>query len=341
MKICPITYEEITASSSGRYSTRGLHQLSAALKILNDFPYTAEEQRQEAEARSSKLSIQGMQPKLSAALNIKVGIFEVVDRGGRYILKPQVERYKHLPENEDLTMHLASTVGIEVPSHGLIYSKDGTLTYFVRRFDRKGQKDKRHVEDFAQLSGANRSTKYNSSMERVAEIVGQFCTFPAIEKLKLFKRTIFSFLVGNEDMHLKNFSLIVRDEKIELSPAYDLVNSTLVLKNPKEELALPVHGKKRNITRNELIEYYALERLHIAIGARDAALKEFQLSLVTWKDLIGRSFLPKAEQKQYMEIVNERASRLGLVASSSMKSVSMKRVSMKSGGLTHSGQSKK
>ena len=151
-----------------------------------------------------------MQPKLSAALNVRDGVFEVVDLGGRYILKPQVERYKHLPENEDVTMRLAATVGIEIPLHGLVYSKDGSLTYFIRRYDRKGQKDKVHVEDFAQLSGASRDTKYDSSMERVADIVEKFCTFPAIEKLKLFKRTVFSFLVGNEDMHLKNFSLIVR-----------------------------------------------------------------------------------------------------------------------------------
>src|SRR5689334_16655988 len=99
MRTCPITYQEI--NSSERYSKRGLQSLSPALKSLIDFPYTAEEQRKEAEARSSKLSIQGIQPKLSVALNVKREMFEVVDLGGRYILKPQVERYKHLPENED------------------------------------------------------------------------------------------------------------------------------------------------------------------------------------------------------------------------------------------------
>lgn len=310
MKVCPITYEEIDESQT--YSVKGLRQLSTALHSLRNFPYTAEEQRQEAEARSSKLSIQGIQSKLSAAINVKDAVFEVVDCGGRYILKPQSERYKHLPENEDLTMRLAATTGIEVPHHGLIYSKDESLTYFIRRFDRKGQKDKLHVEDFAQLSGASRNTKYASSMERVADIIGEHCTFPAIEKLQLFKRTLCSFLVGNEDMHLKNFSIIVRNDKVELSPAYDLVNSTLVLSAPKEELALPLQGKKKNITRNDLVKYFAIERLGIAERVCIATLEEFRACLPKWKALISRSFLPQRDQKRYYDIVQERATRLDL-----------------------------
>jgi serine/threonine-protein kinase HipA len=310
VSICLITYEEI--GHNHKYSPRGLRLLSPALTTLKDFPYTAAEQRQEAEARASKLSIQGVQPKLSAALNVKNTVFDIVDRGGRYILKPQVERYTHLPENEDLTMRLAAIAGIEVPLHGLLASKDGSLTYFIRRFDRKGQKDKLHVEDFAQLSGASRDTKYNSSMERVADVISQYCTFPAIEKVKLFKRTLFSFLVGNEDMHLKNFSIIVRDDKVELAPGYDLVNSTLVLTAPKEELALPLHGKKRNITRKDLIQYFAIERLGISERACMAIVDECKACVPKWESLIHRSFLPEKDQKRYLDIVQERSARINL-----------------------------
>lgn len=311
MNICPITYEEI--SKGLLYSKKGLHLLSPTLATLRNFPYTAEEQRREAEALSSKLSIQGMQPKLSATLNVKNAVFEIVTQNGRYILKPQVDRYKHLPENEDLTMRLATLAGIEVPRHGLVYSKDKTLTYFIRRFDRKGQKTKVHVEDFAQLSGATRYTKYNSSMERVSEIITRYCTFPAIEKLKLFRRTLFSFLIGNEDMHLKNFSMIVRDDKIEISPAYDLVNSTLVLANPKEELALPLKGKKKNLTRNDLIKYFALEYLDISERACAGVLEAFRQCVPKWEVLTFRSFLPPKDQKRYWCIVQERAARLDLM----------------------------
>jgi serine/threonine-protein kinase HipA len=235
-----------------------------------------------------------------------------VDQGGRYILKPQVEAYLNLPENEDLSMRLASLVGIETPLHGLIYSKDGTYTYFIRRFDRKGQKQKIHVEDFAQLSDKDRDTKYDSTLEKVAKIIEDFCTFPKSDHLKLFERTLFSFLIGNEDHHLKNFSLIVRDDKVELSPAYDLVNSTLALGNAHEELALPIRGKKSKINREDLVDYFAIERLHLPNAACIATLKKFSSKLPEWEELIHRSFLPQQSKIQYLDLIRERAKRMGL-----------------------------
>ena len=92
-----------------------------------------------------------MQPKLSARLNVKEQQFDLCDRDGRYILNPQIAEYREVPENEDLTMRLASLAGIEVPLHGLLYGRNKELTCFIRRFDRKGRKSKIHVEDFAQL----------------------------------------------------------------------------------------------------------------------------------------------------------------------------------------------
>jgi serine/threonine-protein kinase HipA len=310
LKICPITYEEIPART--KYSERGLRSLSPSLKRLNDLPYSAEEQRREAEAHAGKLSIQGVQPKLSAVLNVKNSSFDLIDKGGRYILKPQVERFKQLPENEDLTMRLAAIVGIEAPRHGLVYSRDGSLTYFIRRFDRKGQKDKVHVEDFAQLSGASRDTKYDSSMERVAEVLEELCTFPAVEKLKLYQRTVFSFLIGNEDLHLKNFSLIVRDDKVELSPAYDLVNSTIVLASPTVELALPVRGRRNKLKRSDLVDYFGMERLKLTSSVCEAFLVQLRSALPAWDSLIERSFLSPDARKRYREVIKDRAGRLAV-----------------------------
>ena len=157
MNYCPITY---APCGDNRYSEAGLRLLSPGLKFLKDLEYTAEEQRIEAYNRASKMSIQGVQPKLSAKLNIKEGKFDIVDKGGRYILKPQHHLYPEMPENEDLTMRLAGEIGLEIPFHGLIWSKDNSLTYFIKRFDRKGQNDKVPVEDFAQLAGLSRDTKY-------------------------------------------------------------------------------------------------------------------------------------------------------------------------------------
>lgn len=129
---------------------------------------------------------------------------------------------------------------------------------------------------------------------------------------KLFDRTLFSFLVGNEDMHLKNFSLITRNAKVELSPAYDLVNTTVALANAQEELALPLNGKKRNIRKNDLVVYFAGERLSLLARAIDDRLKVFKRAVPEWLELVGRSFLPPETQARFKEIVTERALRLEL-----------------------------
>ena len=232
MNRCPITYEPC---GEQKYSARGLKQLSAKLTELHDFPYDKSEQIKEAIARASKMSIQGVQPKLSVKLDVKNSIFEIVDVGGMFIIKPQNDWYAQLPENEDLTMRLAAMIGIETPLHGMVYSKDGSKSYFIKRFDRLPKKKKVAVEDFAQLTGNTRETKYSSSMEKIAIVLDEFCTFPLIEKQKLFKITLFNYLCGNEDMHLKNFSLIRRNGKVELSPAYDLLNATIAMPNPQEQ----------------------------------------------------------------------------------------------------------
>jgi serine/threonine-protein kinase HipA len=191
MNRCPITYEPC---GELLYSEKGLKLLSPVLKSLSLLNFSAEELRAEAMIRATKMSIQGVQPKLSAVLNIKHGCFDIVDKNGRFILKPQHHIFPELPQNEDLTMRMASIAGIEVPLHGMVYSKDHSLTYFIRRFDRKGQKDKIAVEDFAQLAGLSRDTKYNYTMEKLVKLIDGFCTFPAVEKAKLFKRVIFNFL---------------------------------------------------------------------------------------------------------------------------------------------------
>lgn len=312
MRRCPITYRELESSDVDRYSRAGLRQLSPSLTRLEDLPYSAEEQRREAAARATKMSIQGAQPKLSARLAVQDGRFVFVDRGGRWILKPQNPPFEHVPENEDLTMRLARVAGIEVPTHGLVPSRDGTWTYFIRRFDRTGKSGKLALEDFAQLTGKTRETKYDSSMERVAAVLDEYTTFPAVQKLELLKRSLFCFLTGNEDMHLKNFSLIVRRGLVELAPAYDFLNSTIVLPAAQEELALPLHGKKRNLTRNDWLQYYARQRLELEPGAVEYVLGLLADACPAWERMIGESFLPEEAQASYGAVLEERRDRLGV-----------------------------
>jgi serine/threonine-protein kinase HipA len=281
------------------------------LTSLAPLEFTAEQQRQEAIRRAGKMSIQGLQLKLSAVLRITQGRFEIVDRGGQYILKPQSLDFPELPENEDLTMRMAAAAEIEVPVHGLLRSADGSFTYFIKRFDRDGR-ERLPLEDFAQLSGESRETKYDSSMEKVAEVIERFCTFPAIERVKLLERTVFSFLVGNEDMHLKNFSLITRNQKVELAPAYDFLNSTIALKNPREEMALPLRGKKSQLTRNDFLNYFARERLQINERVLSDVLSRFAKAMPLWRELLDQSFLSEEAKQKFSAILNQRGDRMGL-----------------------------
>ncbi len=309
MNRCPITYQPC---GEDLYSREGLKKLSASLNELLPLNYTAAELRSEAMIRASKMSIQGVQPKLSALLNIKEHRFDMVDMGGRFILKPPHHLFPELPQNEDLTMRLASTIGIDVPLHGLIYAKDNSLTYFIKRFDRKGQKDKIHTEDFAQLAGLSRNTKYNYTMEKLVRIIDEYCTFPAIEKARLFKLVLFNFLVGNEDMHLKNYSIIFQHGKVELSPAYDLLNSTIVLKGDIEEIALSLKGKKRNLNRAMLIDYFGKERCGLTEKIITKTLYAINDALPSWFSLIDISFLSDGMKEKYQLLVKGRAKILAL-----------------------------
>ncbi|MBU2445229.1 MAG: HipA domain-containing protein [Bacteroidetes bacterium] len=309
MNICPITYQ---LCGDAKYSNKGLKLLSRNLAHLNDLSLTQEEQLREAAVRADKMSIQGVQPKLSAKLNVKEEIFDIVDRGGEYILKPQNSFYPELPENESLTMKLAELIDIEVPVRGMVYSSDGKFTYFIKRFDRYGKNKKRSVEDFAQLAGKSRDTKYDYSMEKLVNIIDTFCTFPAIEKVKLFRFTVFNFLIGNEDMHLKNFSLITRDNKVGLSPAYDLLNTTIIVSNALEEIALPLAGKKRNLNLKILIDYFGKERLNLNYKIISQVLDKIKSAFDDWEKMITNSFLSSPVREKYFELVKARREIIGL-----------------------------
>jgi serine/threonine-protein kinase HipA len=306
MNRCPITYN---LCGDQKYSTEGLRLLSPRLENLRDFPYGKDEQLELALQYADKLSFSGVQKKLNAHLSLSHQTFEIVAKGGNYIIKPQSPDYKELPENEDLTMKLASCVGIITPPHGLIYCNDGSLSYFIKRFDRKGKGEKIAVEDLAQIAGASRETKYTFSMERIIPLIDQYCTFPAVEKKKLFVLTLFCFLVGNEDLHLKNLSFIHPGSVTEFSPAYDLVNSSIVLKT-KEELALPLRGKKSQFTYDDLVNYFGKQRLNIPEEVIDEVLSRLAHAFDTWLQLIQNSFLSEGKKKAYLTLLTERRARL-------------------------------
>ena len=219
---------------------------------------------------------------------------------GDYILKPPSKEYPCLPENEDLTMHLAESVGIRTATHSLIRLSSGELAYITRRFDRhKGQKIA--VEDFCQLTETLTEHKYRGSVEKIGKLVRQFTTNKGYEQQRLFEVILFCYLTGNTDMHLKNYSLIENPlGQYELSPAYDLLSTLLVLPD-EEESALTINGKKNRLKRTDFDSL--AKALQINEKTVGAIYQRFAKALPTWQQWIERSFLSATMKEQYIHLL--------------------------------------
>lgn len=255
-----------------------------------------------AEFINKRIAITGVQPKVSLTIENagkKNARLTIVGLWGEFILKPQHEEITYMPETEDLTMHMASLFGIEVCEHILMRATDGNLAYIAKRFDRQKGK-KIHMEDFCQLSEFLTENKYKGSYEKAGKLILKYCTNSGFDALKYFELLLFSYLSGNNDMHLKNFSLLETEEAILFSPAYDLINVNLVFPQDKEELALTLSGKKSNI---RLMNFEALGKLlEIPEKVLQNSYKKFTASNEQVHDLIMASFLPEEYKQSYWDI---------------------------------------
>jgi len=260
---------------------------------------------------SKSKAVTGVQPKLS--LNLEKSKNEpsrltLVGLHGDYILKPPSFEFKELPQNEDVTMHLAEQVKIKTAQHGLVRLKSGELAYITKRFDRnKGEKIA--VEDFCQLSENLTEHKYRGSIEKVGKVAQSFTTNNGFEAQRLFELVLFCFLTGNADMHLKNFSLIENSfGEYEFSPAYDLLNTSLVMPEDKEESALMINGKKSKLNRTD---FNALANsLKINEKSLDAIFHRFNEILPTWITWIEQSFLSDSLKEEFIKSVSKKHNRL-------------------------------
>lgn len=204
---------------------------------------------------AGKMSISGVQEKVSLKLSEDRSQLEVAPSNGRYILKPEPSRFAFVPQNEHLTMSLARLVGIEVPPFGLFELADGVVAYLIKRFDRGDDGTKLPIEDFCQLAGKPLRDKYEGSGELCVRILRQFASEPLIEIRKLFKMLLFSWCVANGDQHLKNFSLFTHAGGMRrLAPAYDLICTRLPIPSDRS-LALSIGGKKSNLSRTLWLEF--------------------------------------------------------------------------------------
>ena len=250
---------------------------------------------------NKSIALTGVQPKLSVTLEKgKEGNrLTIVGLWGEYILKPQHDGYPQMPETEDLTMHIASVFKIPVCQHTLLKASDGSMVYMAKRFDRDNGK-KIHMEDLCQLSEFQTENKYKGSYERVGRLIAQYCTNTGLDTLNYFELVLFSYLSGNNDMHLKNFSVLYTDGGIELSPAYDLLNVNLVNPKDTEELALTIGGKK---SRFKLRDFAALANgLKIPEKAFVNILKKFSSKNNMVEELINHSFLDNTAKETYLKI---------------------------------------
>lgn len=256
-----------------------------------------------------RIAVTGVQPKLSVTLQKQNNRnrLTIVGLWGEYILKPQHHHYPQMPETEDLTMYLAQLFKLPVCEHALLQASDGSMVYLAKRFDRKDG-TKIHVEDFCQLSEFLTESKYKSSYEKAGKIVSTYC-HKGLDLLTYFELVLFSYLCGNNDMHLKNFSLMHVPDGAVLSPAYDLLNVSLVNPADKEELALTLNGKKANLKLND---FKALaDTLRINEKVYYNSFKRFSNRNEEVMDLIDRSFLNVTMKKAYKEIWMRRQGVFG------------------------------
>ena len=258
------------------------------------------------------VTVPGVQAKLSMSLVKETRetsdsrLTVVGALGGGYIFKPPTEKFPELPQNEHLTMRIAEAFGIRVVPSSLIRLASGELSYITKRIDRKGDGEKIHMIDMFQITEA--FDKYKSSMERIGKALSMYSDNPLLDKLFFFELALFCFLSGNNDMHLKNFSMIESKSGWLLSPAYDLLNATIINPEDDEELALTMEGKKKKIKREHF------ERLGEGLGLTPKQLKgvfnRFRVNKVKAFNWIDNSFLTTEMKDAYTALFEDRYARI-------------------------------
>ncbi len=252
-------------------------------------------------------TVTGVQPKLSLTKgkmseDSSKEKLTIVGLWGQYILKPQSIQYKELPEIESLTMHLADSVKIDTVPFSLIRLKSGELAYLTRRVDRS-KKRKFHIEDMCQLTERQTEHKYKGSHEQIAKAINLYASNPGLNKVNFYELVLHSYLTGNNDMHLKNFSLLKGDNsEYNLCPAYDLVASELVVEGDDEELALNLNGKKKKLKKEDFDA--AMETSGINHKAAQNIFDKFKGVKSNWFGIIDKSFLSEEMKKSYKEMLD-------------------------------------
>jgi len=272
-------------------------------------PYTKAEIKKLAEqVIRSQTTLTGVQAKLSLAIETPKKAphhLTIVGLWGRYILKPQTDLYEHLPEVEDLTMHLAELAKIKTVPHSLIRFADGKLAYITKRIDRGTKGEKFAMEDMCQLSKRLTEDKYKGSYEQIAKLVFKYSSVPKLDVVNFWEQVVFCWLTGNADMHLKNFSLYsLRKGQYLLTPGYDMLSTALVMPEDTEEMGLTINGKKRELKRSDF--ELAMKNSGLEQKITNNIFSKFTRIANKWIEFINSSFLPENMKEQYKAIIKEK-----------------------------------
>jgi serine/threonine-protein kinase HipA len=309
MNKCLYCYKELDIIDTGDYHPKCIKAFFGT-KSAPDLPYRLDEMEKLAkEAVELSITVPGVQPKLSLGWiknNLKDGhqgrltIMDALE--GLYILKPQNTQYEQMPENEHVSMKLAELFKIEVVPFNMIRLVSGELCYITKRIDRKKDHSKIHMIDFLQI--LELEDKYLGTTENLGKTIGELSENTLMDKLRFFELTLFNFIIGNNDMHLKNFSMCLSDIGWVLSPAYDLLNVKIILPKDMDDTALLLGGKKKNFNKGYFNQFGEVLKLN------DKQIKAVYKKLDTWLPkaikLIDSSFLDEHNKVQYINLINQR-----------------------------------
>ena len=309
MHKCLYCYQEINAPYEGDYHPRCSKSFYGTMQAPA-LPYHLSEMEKLAkEAAELSITVPGVQPKLSlgwiksALENGHQGRLTIMDAlDGNYILKPQNPQYEQMPENEHLSMKLAALFRISTVPVNMIRLASGELCYITRRIDRNKDGSKNHMIDFLQI--LELEDKYKGTMEMLGEKIGDLSANTLLDKLRFFELAVFNYIIGNNDMHLKNFSMLLSGMGWTLAPAYYLLNVKIILPSDKEDMALLIGGKKLNFNKG----YF--DRFANVLLLNDKQIKTVYKRLFKWlpeaTQLIDISFLSEHHRTAYKALITQR-----------------------------------
>ncbi|MBI1979630.1 MAG: HipA domain-containing protein [Elusimicrobia bacterium] len=270
-------------------------------------PFGIKDMPAEVSKSNAKMSISGVQIKASVKLDREKQEIVMVQSEATHVLKAEPNEYPELPQNENCCMNMARELGMNVPSHGLLTMADGKFCYLIKRFDRLENGEKIHKESMAQILSVSTEDKYQGSLENIGKVIQRHSKNVGLDLVHFFERALFSFLIGNGDMHLKNWAVLtLSNGEIHLAPCYDFVCSKMYLPQ-EEDFALSINGRKNGLKKQDFI---ALGKsISIETKVIESTFELFRNAKEKILEIASHSELSPSRQEKFKEIILERVDR--------------------------------